>query len=76
MTMAVGLVASPSSELWISVEVTAAQALELASVIDSDDFVLVRSTGAADEAGDAPQPTPTSSPAAAPGARAGGRRRR
>lgn len=52
-----GLVASNSGELWIAVEVTATQALELASVVDSDDFVLVRSTGASDEA---PAPTPPS----------------
>ena len=32
--------------LWIAVEVSAAAALELASVIDADDFVMVRSTGA------------------------------
>ena len=45
-----GWSASNSGELWIAVEVTAAEALELASVIDGDEFVLVRSTGATDEA--------------------------
>lgn len=45
-----GLVSSRSDALWITVEVTAAEALELASVIDSGEFVLVRSTGAPDEA--------------------------
>ena len=34
------------ASLWIAVEVSAAEALELASVIDADDFVMVRSTGA------------------------------
>ena len=50
-----GLGASSSNELWISVEVNAAQALELSAVIDDGEFVLVRSTGA----DDAPSPTPT-----------------
>ena len=43
-----GLVRSSSNELWIAVEVTAAEALALASVIERDEFVLVRSTGATD----------------------------
>jgi hypothetical protein len=52
-----GLVASQSNaDLWVSVEVTAAQALDLAAVIDGNDFVLVRSTGATDEASAAPSP--------------------
>ena len=38
---------SNRGDLWIAVEVSAAEALELASVIDGDDFVMVRSTGAA-----------------------------
>jgi hypothetical protein len=53
-----GLVGSQSSgDLWISVEVTATQALDLATVIDGNDFVLVRSTGATDDASSAPSPT-------------------
>jgi hypothetical protein len=57
-----GLVASQSNaDLWVSVEVTAAQALDLAAVIDGNDFVLVRSTGATDEASAAPsRPAATS----------------
>jgi Flp pilus assembly protein CpaB len=52
-----GLVASQSNaDLWVSVEVTAAQALDLAAVIDGGDFVLVRSTGATDDASAAPSP--------------------
>ena len=52
-----GLVGSQSSgDLWISVEVTATQALDLAAVIDGNDFVLVRSTGATDDASSAPSP--------------------
>ena len=61
-----GLVGSQSSgDLWISVEVTAAQALDVASVIDGDDFVLVRSTGATDDATAAPSP-PSATTAGAP----------
>jgi Flp pilus assembly protein CpaB len=57
-----GLVSSSSSgKLWIDVEVTAAEALELAAVIDAGDFVLVRSTGAGDE----PAAAPTTAPVAA-----------
>jgi hypothetical protein len=41
-----GLVQSSSDELWIAVEVSATEALALASVIERDEFVLVRSTGA------------------------------
>jgi Flp pilus assembly protein CpaB len=55
-----GLVSSSSSgKLWIDVEVTTAEALELAEVIEAGDFVLVRSTGAGDE----PAVTPTTAPA-------------
>ena len=43
-----GLVGSSSNELWIAVELSAAEALALASVIERDEFVLVRSTGATD----------------------------
>ena len=61
-----GLVGSQSSgDLWISVEVTAAQALDVASVIDGGDFVLVRSTGATDDATAAPSP-PAATTADAP----------
>ena len=58
-----GLVGSQSSgDLWISVEVTAAQALDVASVIDGGDFVLVRSTGATDDATAAPSPPAVTTP--------------
>ena len=58
-----GLVGSQSSgDLWISVEVTAAQALDVASVIDGSDFVLVRSTGATDDATAAPSPPAVTTP--------------
>lgn len=58
-----GLGASSSNELWISVEVDAAEALELSAVITGGDFVLVRSTGADDSPGRAP---PASATAAQP----------
>ena len=41
-----GIVASSSGKLWLNVEVTAAQALDLAAVVDAGKFVIVRSTGA------------------------------
>lgn len=59
-----GLVGSQSSgDLWVSVEVTATQALDLAAVIDGNDFVLVRSTGAADDATSVTAPVATTADA-------------
>ena len=53
-------------------EVTAAEALELASVIDGDEFVLVRSTGRGTDASaaDDQQTSPSSVPTAAASAAA------
>jgi Flp pilus assembly protein CpaB len=53
-----GIVASSSRDLWVTVEVTATEALELAAVIAGDEFLLVRSTGAEPPA---LQPTPSTS---------------
>ena len=68
--------------LWIAVEVSAAAALELASVIDADDFVMVRSTGATpgavgdvstvDDSDPASSPAATAPPASAPPTTGGG----
>ena len=67
---------SNRGELWIAVEVSAAEALELASVIDADDFVMVRSTGATpgavgesstvDDSDPTSSPDATAPPASAP----------
>jgi hypothetical protein len=72
-----GLVASGSGKLWIDVEVTATEALVLAGVIESGDFVLVRSTGADEETvatslEPAATATPSTSPTPVPAAAGGG----
>lgn len=52
-----GIIASGNGKLWLNVEVSAAQALDLAAVVDAGKFVIVRSTGAADQPADAPSTT-------------------
>ena len=36
---------SASNQVWVSIEVTEEQALQIAAVVEADKFVLVRSTG-------------------------------
>jgi hypothetical protein len=69
-----GLAGSAAEDVWIAVEVSATEALALASVIERGEFVLVRSTGAtdvppvpSDDVATSPSSVPTSGGVPPPG---------